>query len=96
MKGDKGKKQCDKACGAFVFLAIVLLAVSQLLGEEKYDESGKGRPGPTQTSVWCDVDQGRGADCGAYPSPGGSAANIKRCQQFPRVNINHVKTVVTV
>jgi len=60
MKGDKGKKQCDKACGAFVFLAIVLLAVSQLLGKEKYDESGKGRPGPTQTSVWCDVDQGRG------------------------------------
>ena len=35
MKGDKAKKQCDKACGAFVFLAIVLLAVSQLLGEGK-------------------------------------------------------------
>jgi len=35
MKGDKAKKQCDKACGAFVFLAIVLLTVSQLLGEEK-------------------------------------------------------------
>jgi hypothetical protein len=35
MKGDKGKKHCDKACGAFVFLAIILLAVSQLLGEEK-------------------------------------------------------------
>jgi hypothetical protein len=34
MKGDKGKKHCDKACGAFVFLAIVLMAVSQLLGEE--------------------------------------------------------------
>ena len=40
MKGDKGKKHCDKACGAFVFLAIVLLAVSQLLGDEneKYDQ----------------------------------------------------------
>jgi hypothetical protein len=39
-KGDKGKKHCDKVCGAFVFLAIVLLAVSQLLGEgtEKYDD----------------------------------------------------------
>jgi len=36
-KGDKGTKHCDKACGAFVFLAIVLMAVSQLLGEtEKY------------------------------------------------------------
>ena len=39
-KGDKGKKHCDKVCGAFVFLAIILLAVSQLLGEgtEKYDD----------------------------------------------------------
>ena len=37
-KGDKGKKHCDKACGAFVFLAIILLAVSQLLDDpEKYD-----------------------------------------------------------
>lgn len=40
MKGDKGKKHCDKVCGAFVFLAIVLLTVSQLLGkDEKYDAS---------------------------------------------------------
>ena len=41
-KGDKGKKHCDKVCGAFVFLAIVLLAVSQLLGEgtEKYGGEG--------------------------------------------------------
>ena len=40
MKGDKGRKGCDKVCGAFVFLAIILLAVSQLLGEEteKYDD----------------------------------------------------------
>ena len=39
-KGDKGKNHCDKACGAFVFLAIVLLAVSQFLGEgtEKYGQ----------------------------------------------------------
>lgn len=36
-KGDKSRKHCDKACGAFVFVAIVLMAVSQLLGErEKY------------------------------------------------------------
>ena len=34
-KGDKGTKHCDKACGAFVFLAIILLAVSQLLGEKE-------------------------------------------------------------
>ena len=40
-KGDKSKKHCDKACGAFVFLAIILLAVSQLLGreKEKYDST---------------------------------------------------------
>jgi hypothetical protein len=31
--GDKSKKHCDKACGAFVFLAIILLAVSQLMGD---------------------------------------------------------------
>ena len=38
--GDKKKKHCNKACGAFVFLATVLLAVSQLLGEtERYDSS---------------------------------------------------------
>jgi len=48
-KGDKSKKHCDKACGAFVFLAIILLAVSQLLGEEneKYDTSSK------PTTIWC-------------------------------------------
>ena len=40
MKGDKGKKHCDKAGGAFVFLAIILLAVSQLLGEaETYEHA---------------------------------------------------------
>ena len=50
MKGDKGKKHCDKACGAFVFLAIILLAVSQLLGEEKekYDSTdGCLKPSPS-------------------------------------------------
>jgi hypothetical protein len=34
-KGDKSKKHCDKVCGAFVFLAIILLAVSQLMGEKE-------------------------------------------------------------
>jgi hypothetical protein len=50
-KGDKSKKHCDKACGAFVFLAIVLMAVSQLLGEEneKYDTETK-----KLTKVYCD------------------------------------------
>ena len=50
-KGDKGKKHCDKVCGAFVFLAIVLLAVSQLMGEgtEKY-ESG---PSSSSSSSPC-------------------------------------------
>jgi hypothetical protein len=39
-KGDKGKNHCDKACGAFVFLAIILLAVSQLMGEkEKFGDN---------------------------------------------------------
>jgi len=33
--GDKSKKHCDKACGAFAVLAVILLAVSQLLGEEE-------------------------------------------------------------
>lgn len=33
--GAKGKKHCGKACGAFVILSVILLAVSQLLGEEE-------------------------------------------------------------
>jgi hypothetical protein len=48
-KGDKGTKHCDKVCGAFVFLAIVLLAVGQLLGEgtEKYEYAPTPTPTPT-------------------------------------------------
>ena len=68
-KGDKGKKHCDKACGAFVFLAIILLAVSQLLGEgtEKYGQgcqlmSMKGKNG------LCHVSGGQCGD-GGLPCP---------------------------
>ena len=31
MKSDKAKKGCDKACNLLVFVAVVLVAVSQLL-----------------------------------------------------------------
>ena len=33
MKGDSAKKNCDKACSMPVFAAVVLLAISQLIGE---------------------------------------------------------------
>ena len=33
MKGDSAKKNCDKACSMAVFAAVVLLAISQLIGE---------------------------------------------------------------
>ena len=38
MKGDSAKKNCDKACSMAVFAAVVLLAISQLIGggTEKY------------------------------------------------------------
>jgi len=68
-KGDKGKKHCDKACGAFVFLAIALLAVSQLLGEEneKYcPNNPDGTEGGTCQSL--------GAHCGMKPG------DVDRCR----------------
>ena len=33
MKKDSAKKNCDKACSMAVFAAVVLLAISQLIGE---------------------------------------------------------------
>jgi len=33
MKGDKCKNHCTSVCGTSVVLAIILLAVSQLMGE---------------------------------------------------------------
>ena len=38
MKGPKAKQSCDHACSLLVFVAIVLLGVSQLLEEEGYKE----------------------------------------------------------
>ena len=40
MKGDSAKKNCDKACSMAVFAAVVLLAISQLIGEtDGYEET---------------------------------------------------------
>ena len=36
MKGPKAKQSCDHACSLLVFVAVVLVGVSQLLEEEKY------------------------------------------------------------
>ena len=33
MRGDSAKKNCDKACSMAVFATVVLLAISQLIGE---------------------------------------------------------------
>jgi len=78
-KGDKGKKHCDKVCGAFVFLAIILLAVSQLLGEgtEKYDD---GKVMCTPNDGNCEI----GSDstiplCMAY----GECNNASNCCSHP-------------
>ncbi len=38
MKGPKARQSCDHACSLLVFVAIVLLGVSQLLEEEGYKE----------------------------------------------------------
>ena len=82
MKGDKGKKHCDKAGGAFVFVAIVLLAVSQLMGEEeKYESPDDECP---QCKCWapsfwpgtgCDVKCGARDDCKA-PDPGNGGGKL--------------------
>jgi hypothetical protein len=86
--GDKSKKHCDKACGAFVFLAIVLLAVSQLLGEtEKFGDMGKCEnkgwgPGPSIIDM-CTITGG--PEEGGFPvctSDGGQCRN-RTCPNFP-------------
>ena len=38
MKGPKAKQSCDHACSLLVFVAVVLVGVSQLLEEESYKE----------------------------------------------------------
>ena len=39
MKKDSAKKNCDKACSMAVFATVVLLAISQLIGEtDGYEE----------------------------------------------------------
>ena len=38
MKGPKAKQSCDHACSLLVFVAVVLVVVSQLLEEEGYKE----------------------------------------------------------
>ena len=42
MKSVKAKKGCDDACSLLVFIAVVLLGVSQLPGEEKFSLTGSG------------------------------------------------------
>lgn len=76
-KGDKSKKACGKACGAFVFLAIILLAVSQLLGEgtEKFE----CEVGAQHNSTGC---TGPGGECGQAGEPSChdySPGNTKTC-----------------
>jgi len=42
MKGDKAKKSCDHACSLLVFVAVVLVGVSQLIEENKDGYMDKG------------------------------------------------------
>ena len=42
MKSDKAKKGCDNACSLLVFVAVVLVSVSQLLGENNGYEAPLG------------------------------------------------------
>ena len=45
MKGPKAKQGCDQACSLLVFVAIVLLGVSQLLGDKDgYTDKGDVQP----------------------------------------------------
>ena len=38
MKNESHKKPYEQGCAASVFIAVVLLGISQLLTEEKYDD----------------------------------------------------------
>jgi len=96
MRGDSAKKNCDKACSMAVFAAVVLLAISQLIGETDGCEGPS--PGPTpdpsvtyctnNTNIrpdWCSVlDDEAGSSCadwcGGTIEPG---ANQKTCDGDP-------------
>lgn len=53
MKKDSAKKNCDKACSMAVFAAVVLIGVSQLIGEtEKYTGGDSAfKPSPSDTRI---------------------------------------------
>ena len=67
MRGDSAKKNCDKACSMAVFAAVVLLAISQLIGEtDGYCQiAAKDNQ---QGTKGCRVPDGF---CGNMPGPGG-------------------------
>ena len=53
----KQKDQCDQACGMLVFVAIVLIGVSQLLGEtSNFDIASYGASGETESCETAYVD----------------------------------------
>ena len=35
MKNDKAKSRCDQVCGMMVFIAVIILGISQILKENK-------------------------------------------------------------
>jgi hypothetical protein len=52
MKNPKAKQACEHACSLLVFVAVILLGVSQLLKEEKYTNDDK--PSYPKERAWCD------------------------------------------
>ena len=53
MKGDSAKKNCDKACSMAVFAAVVLLAISQLIGKTDGYEEPSPSPAPAPGVIYC-------------------------------------------
>jgi hypothetical protein len=72
MKKDSAKKNCDKACSMAVFAAVVLLAISQLIGET----DGYAVASEVLTGVACEI---MPSDNGYCHTPDGLCVKTKGC-----------------
>ena len=93
MKGDKAKQSCDHVCSLSLFVAVVLLGVSQLVKEtEKYGQTSKltgcqtvkyddwinaGHPDAWDSGNGCSDHKG---PCGCNPPYGGPNAEPNYCE----------------
>ena len=84
MRGDSAKKNCDKACSMAVFAAVVLLAISQLIGETdgycQIMSKDKGNwHGKKIGGCWTQPSGPCGPSVPPGPGPGRPCPDAKKC-----------------